>query len=90
MLNTYKAILRGNQLEWSEDVPIELLQNKVIVVHVTILDQPVSPVMVSDQGERMVEALEELAKTNALADINDPVAWERDQRQDRVLPKREQ
>ena len=88
MLSTYKPVLRGNQLEWSDDVPLDLLQNKIVAVYVTILDQPDSPTVTLDQGELMAAALEQLASNNALADINDPVAWERDQRQDRMLPER--
>jgi len=33
--------------------------------------------------------LEQLAAINALADLTDPVAWEREMRQDRPLPDRE-
>lgn len=80
MLITYKAILRGNQLEWTESVPEHL--EKAVAVHVTILDEPVAPAQVS-QGQRMAAALEQLAAMNALAEITDPVAWEREMRSGR-------
>jgi hypothetical protein len=79
MLITYKAILRGNQLEWTESVPEHL--GKAVAVHVTILDEPVAPKV--SQGRRMAAALEQLAAMNALAEITDPVAWEREMRSGR-------
>jgi hypothetical protein len=86
MLITYKAILRGNQLEWTESVPEHL--EREVAVHVTILDEPVPPAKL-EQGRRMAAALEQLAAMNALSEITDPVAWEREMRQDRVLVGRE-
>jgi hypothetical protein len=56
MLNTYKAILRGNHLEWNEDTPDHLTQKDAVVVHVTILDEPVVPSVVTQQGQRMAAA----------------------------------
>ncbi len=37
----------------------------------------------------MAEALEELARRDAFAEIDDPVAWQRKLRSERVLPDRE-
>jgi hypothetical protein len=37
----------------------------------------------------MREALERLAARNAFAEIEDPVAWQREIREDRPLPGRE-
>lgn len=43
MLQTFKATLNGNQLEWNEEVP-EAAQNKESVsVIVTILDEDIEP-----------------------------------------------
>lgn len=39
--------------------------------------------------ERLRAALEGLSASGAFADIADPVQWQRDQRQDRPLPGRE-
>ena len=88
MLNTYKAILRGNHLEWDGDAPDHLTQKDAVIVYVTILGEPVVPSAV-EQGQRMAAALEQLAAINALPDLTDPVAWEREMRQDRPLPDRE-
>ena len=40
------------------------------------------------QRQRLAEALEQLAALNPFSDIADPVAWQREQRQDRPLPGR--
>ena len=89
MLNTYKAVLKGNHLEWNGDAPDHLTQEGAVMVYVTILDKPFVPLAVSQQGQRMAAALEQLAAINALADLTDPIAWEREMRQDRPLPDRE-
>lgn len=39
MLQTYKATLNGNQLEWSDETPEEAKTDKAISVIVTILDE---------------------------------------------------
>ena len=89
MLNTYKAILKGNHLEWNEDAPDHLAPEDAVAVYVTILDEPVVPSPIIQQGQRMAAALEQLPAINALADLTGPVAWEREVRQDRPLPDRE-
>lgn len=43
----------------------------------------------TEQGKRMAEALTQLAALHAMADVLDPVAWEREVRLDRELPDRE-
>jgi predicted phosphoadenosine phosphosulfate sulfurtransferase len=88
MLQTYKAILRGNYLEWSGDAPKGIEQEQAVEVHVTILRKATSSAVVA-QGKRMAEALERLAAINALSEITDPSAWQREQRQDRSLPDRD-
>jgi len=89
MLNTYKAILRGNHLEWTGDAPKHLTQEDAVMVYVTILNEPVVVPAVTQQGQRMAVALEQLAAINALKEITDPAAWEREVRQDRSLPDRD-
>jgi 3-mercaptopyruvate sulfurtransferase SseA len=86
-METYRAILKGNRLEWTESKPTNLEAEQP--VEVTILDTPYD-VDATTQGERMAKALERLAASNALADIRDPVAWQREIRKDRPLPGREE
>ena len=88
MLTTYKATLKGNCLEWEDDVPAHLAKEKTVKVYVTIVDEPEIPPVVAGQGQRMAAALEQLAASNALPDVTDPVAWEREIRRDRPLPDR--
>jgi len=40
--------------------------------------------------QRTVEILEKIAASNVYADINDPVEWQRELRQDRSLPGRDE
>ena len=79
MLNTYKAILKGDHLEWNGEIPEEVRQDLSVVVLVTILEEK------SQRGRRMAEALEKLALADTLKDVPDPAAWEREIRQDRQL-----
>lgn len=39
MLQTYKATLNGNQLEWNGEVPEEVKNSEAVNVIVTILDE---------------------------------------------------
>ena len=79
MSNTFKALLRGNRLEWSGEVPERLNEDQPLRVSVTILEGD------PGQGQRMAEALEKLAQLNVAAAIPDPLSWEREQREDRKL-----
>jgi len=89
MLQTYKAILRGNHLEWKGDAPEYPEMEQPVEVHVTILREAASSSSSMPQGKRMAAALENLASLNALSEISDPSAWQREQRQDRALPDRD-
>ncbi len=86
-METYRAILKGNRLEWIESEPTNLDAEQP--VEVTILDSP-SDVGPSTQGQRMAKALERLAAANTFAHIKDPVAWQREVRKDRPLPGRDE
>lgn len=88
MLQTYKAILRGNYLEWSGEMPEQVEEEKAVEVHVTILEEN-APSKLASQGKRMAEALEKLVAINALSEISDPSAWQHEQRQERSLPDRD-
>lgn len=63
MLNTYRAILRGQLLEWLSDKPVNLPLNRPVTVHVTILEE--TPSSKKQQGRRMAAALEKLAKLSS-------------------------
>lgn len=40
MLETYKATLRGDKIEWETDAPTILQKEKSVEVFITILDEP--------------------------------------------------
>jgi hypothetical protein len=88
MLLTYRAILRANRIEWTADAPEHLAQNGDVRVLITLLDPP--PVSASERGKRMAAALEKLAALPANEGFADPLAWQREARQDRALPDREE
>lgn len=83
-METYRAILKGNRLEWTDPAPADL--NLEQPVEVTILDDPD---LSADRRKRMAEALEKLAASDAFSEISDPVEWQREIRKDRPLPGRD-
>jgi hypothetical protein len=87
VLETYQGILHDDRIEWTGDAPRPLGNGNGIRVHVTLLD-PV-PVSTAEQGRRMAEALERLAALGAVSSIPDPAAWQRETREDRALPGRD-
>ncbi len=90
MLNTYKAVLQGDRLEWVDEVPEELAGGKAVPAHITILEEKGVHLLVDEhRGQRMAEALEQLATTGAMEHVDDPVGWQRELREDGRLPGRE-
>jgi hypothetical protein len=87
MVRTYRALLRGNRLEWLEEAP-ESENDHPLRVQVTILDQGTAAEEVS-RGQAMAALLEQIAARGRLAAIEHPVKWQREIRQDRPLPGRE-
>lgn len=90
MIPTYRAILRGNHLEWRGDVRKHIPANRPVTVYVTLVDElPAETERVAQkQGAAMAAALTRLAEMAALPDIRDAAAWEHEVRQDRELPGR--
>jgi hypothetical protein len=88
MSRTYKAILRGDRVQWIGDAP---LTNGGVPVQVTLLNERTSDQDDTDARRRRVaEALDALAASNPFAEISDPLAWQREIRKDRPLPGREE
>lgn len=90
MLPTYQGILHGDRIEWSGDAPHNLSPDRVVKVHVTLVEKSASALTPTEQGRRMAAALEKIAQSSALADIPDPEAWQREVRTDRPLPDRDE
>jgi hypothetical protein len=84
---TYRALLHGDRLEWLGEAPASQT-DAPLCVHVTIVE-PEPVVEVHARGPAMATILEKLAARGTFAAIQDPVEWQRELRQDRVLPGRE-
>lgn len=85
--HTYRAVLRGNELEWIDTPPSPEGPTEVAIT--MLKPQPDSEEARRARRQLAVEALEELAAAGGIASIPDPAAWEREIRQDRPLPGRE-
>ena len=82
MQRTYTAILHGDRVEWLNGKPEE---NEPLQVQISVLEDERIPT----QGEELARLLGMLADKGTFSDIEDPVAWQREQRKDRPLPGRE-
>jgi hypothetical protein len=88
MSNPYKANLVGNQLEWVDEVPHLPNGGTSTPVLVTIL--PSAELTTEEMRRRRIAALERIAARGGVQSIPDPVAWQREMREDRPLPGREE
>lgn len=79
MSKLYKAILHGDRLEWIDAPPAH---GAAVPVNVVVT----SPRNTAN-GDGMADALERLARSGGIAAIEDPVAWQRELRKDRPLPR---
>ncbi|MEG4485955.1 hypothetical protein [Microcoleus sp. D2_18a_B4] len=87
MQRIFEAILKGNILEWVNQVPTQ--GDRPVRVYVT-LQEDRSTLSAEFSRQRIVEVLEKIAANNVFAEISDPVEWQRDLRQDRPLPGRDE
>lgn len=85
MRRAYQAILRGDRVEWLADAPET---DGPVRIYITI-SYPPDPGDPPAGGPTVFESLQALADMGAFDDIDDPVAWQRQQRQDRPLPFRD-
>jgi hypothetical protein len=84
---TYKAILKGDRVEWMGAAPET---NGGVAVEITVLS-PAPDVDDATRRQRILEALNALAARGTYAaDVTDPVEWQREIRKDRPLPGREE
>jgi hypothetical protein len=86
MLETYKATLHGNRIEWKGETP-KVSSNITTDVFVTILDN--KSLNIQQNGKKMAEILSELASLGGINAIDDASEWQREQRQDRKILERE-
>lgn len=82
MLTTYEAILKGNHIEWRDEVPERAVAGEAVAVHITLLDEQTS--VKHENGQRMADALSKLAQTKSM-DGADARNWQREIRLDNPL-----
>jgi hypothetical protein len=87
MQRTYRALLRGDRIEWKGQTP-SCEKDRPLEVEVTVLDDEPAR-KTGSRGEEMAAILEELAGMGAFSEIEDPVSWQRNTREDRTLPGRQ-
>jgi hypothetical protein len=86
MLRTYEGVLEEGRVEWiGEEEPAA---DRPLRVHVTVLEE--EPTKREQRGQRMADALSKLADVGAFSGVDDPSEWQREIRQDRSLPGRDQ
>lgn len=81
---TYKAVLQGKQVKWLDGKPEAPHELEVSVK--TPIKRWKSE---AERKSALRDALTSLRKSGAFADIEDPVAWQREIRKDRPLPGRD-
>ncbi len=85
MLETYKATIHGDKVEWKDDSPQVLRTKKSVEVIITIVDRENLPA----NGRKMAEILSKIAKKGGIKTIENPSEWQREQRHERILTGRE-
>lgn len=85
-MNAYRAVLKGDRLEWMEAPPPEA-ENGGIQVVVLLLED--APMLSNSQGQLMAAALAGLAESGGVPSFGDPTIWQRTIREDRPLYGRE-
>jgi hypothetical protein len=82
----YKALVKGNIINWPEGIPPELKDAQEHAVDVII---PPSQEELLARSKKAAAILEELSKLDPFRGIEDPSEWQREIRKDRPLPGRE-
>ena len=85
MKRAFKAFLHGDRVEWTDGAPeVE----GPLRVEVTLIEG-VDPDLDDNVSKPVSELFQNLADMGALAEIEDPVAWQREIRKDHPLPGRD-
>ena len=85
---TYNQVLSGAKT-LTPDEQLRLLEELAALIRQRVINQNhnanLNPTL---RRQKIVEILEKIAATNVFANISDPVEWQRELRQDRPLPGR--
>jgi hypothetical protein len=84
MLRTYKAVLRGDRIEWVDRPP---RAGKPVPVHVTLLEEEANAASTT-RGSEMARILTSLAEAGGISAVPDPSEWQREMRSERRLADR--
>ena len=84
MARTYKALLRGDRLEWLGEAP-QASTGHPLHVQVTVEEPKPAPDGPA-KGAAMAALLEKLAERGTFSAISNPVQWQRELREERGLP----
>lgn len=76
MLDTYRAVLIGDKVSWL-DTPPQL--PSPVEVRISLLTRTAK----ADRGAAMAAALRKIAQVRGLVELDDPIRWQRDTREDR-------
>jgi hypothetical protein len=87
MLQTYEAIYEHGNVRWLDALP-ELNEARLLVTVLsnTVAQSTPPPTM---QTNNLANALKAAVLLNPYRDVADPVAWQREIRNDRALPGRD-
>jgi len=86
MVQTFRAVLKGNSIEWIDEVP--QLGDQSIPIYITVLEENLGSDPAT-RGQRMAEVLEKLASNGTFSNV-DPVVWQREVRHDRYILGRDE
>ena len=87
MLETYHATLKNGLLEWGPGGAPPVPEGESVPVEVVVKKPKRSP---AESRERLLQIFENLKHMDTFSEITDPVAWQREIREDRPLPDREE
>ena len=87
MLETYKAKIYGDKIEWETDAPKILQKEESVAVYVTVIDE--SGASDLPNGEKMAEVLKKIASRGSFSLIENASEWQREQRRERDFAERE-
>lgn len=88
MTQTYPAVLRDGRIEWLGEPPAGLPAGIAVPCEITLPLPAETAEAIAARKARRRAAMEALAAGGGVRSIPDPVAWQREQREDRSLPGR--
>lgn len=82
MSETYEGILKDDRISWTKGRPPSA---DAVRVRVTVVEEGADS---NERGALMAAALRALSEQGGVSAIDDPLAWQHDQRAERDLPGR--